>query len=108
MPCHGLISHRGGQLIVFCQRFAIFRPDLGQTPVQQNGLTEGAYQDILRLHIPVNNTTGMRILQGIANLDDDIDQLSQVITIPVIQNFAQRIAMHILHREVIVAAVIST
>ena len=52
----------------------------------------------------MNYTMGVGIFQGIANLDQDVHELFQVIALPVIKDLSQGITVHQFHCEVIVPA----
>src|SRR5207237_4341697 len=51
---------------------------LGQAPVEDQGLAVGTQHDIGRLNVPVHDAPAMRIGDGVANRNESIQQLPQV------------------------------
>ena len=98
------ILHHGAWCVIrFSRRRPLGVPDLGQAPIQHEHLAEGADEDVLGLDVPVRDAVPVRVLQRMGDLDDDFDETGEVVALAVVEHFPQRVSMHHLHGEVVVA-----
>ena len=78
------------------------RQHLGEAPIEHQHLAERADQHVFGLDVPMRDAVVVGVGQCVGHLDDHFDEAGEVVALAEVENLAQRVAMHQLHREVAV------